>query len=303
MGSESEYASPRGATAELYDFRNPSKFTRDHGRILDQLLETFADQSATQLTSRLRIPTSQDLESLQQATYGAFIATLPEETVLLVASLSPIEVGGLLHIPRELAMLIVELQLGGPGDDEQPERGLTEIEAAMVDDTGQQLIGALKYSFEGVIAWNPSLASLVASPELAHAAAVGDQVLVATFKLEFREMVFRPSLVLPLAPILPFLDQALAAKRAARSSQEQARFKQALEGRVRKAPVDVSVRLRPTGGRLLDFMGINVGDVFQLSHPVNAPWEITSSGRVFAHGVPGSEGGRVAIRVVESGRE
>ena len=86
---------------------------------------------------------------------------IAEDTVLLVASLAPLDVAGLVHIPRELAMLIVDFQLGGPGEDEQPERGLTEIEAALIDEAGEQIIGALKYSFEGVIEWEPSLASHV----------------------------------------------------------------------------------------------------------------------------------------------
>lgn len=303
MEKSPEQSSSRAVTVESYDFRNPSKFTREHGRILDQHLETFADQSATLLTSRVRIPTNQELENLQTTSYSAAVSAMPEETVLLVASLAPLDVAGLVHIPRELAMLIIDLQLGGAGEDEQPERGLTEIEAALIDEIGEQLIGALKYSFEGVIEWNPSLASHVSSPELAHAAAPGDQVLVATFTLDIRDEQFRTALVLPLAPILPFLDQALAARRAARSSQDQARFKSAIEGRVRRAPVIVNVRLRPTVGRLEDFMGIKVGDVFDLAHPVNAPWQIASSGVTFAHGIPGSEAGHVAIRVVESGKE
>ena len=296
-------SSSRAVTVETYDFRNPSKFTREHGRILDQHLETFADQSATLLTSRVRIPTNQELENLQPTSYSAAMSALPEETVLLVASLAPLDVAGLVHIPRELAMMIIDYQLGGAGEDEQPERGLTEIEAALIDEIGEQLIGALKYSFEGVIEWNPSLASHVSSPELAHAAAPGDQVLVATFTLDIRDEQFRTALILPLAPVLPFLDQALAARRAARSSQDQARFKSAIEGRVRRAPVIVNVRLRPTVGRLEEFMGIKVGDVFDLAHPVNAPWQIASSGVTFAHGIPGSEAGHVAIRVVESGKE
>ena len=296
-------SSSRAVTVETYDFRNPSKFTREHGRILDQHLETFADQSATLLTSRVRIPTNQELENLQPTSYSVAMSALPEETVLLVASLAPLDVAGLVHIPRELAMMIIDYQLGGAGEDEQPERGLTEIEAALIDEIGEQLIGALKYSFEGVIEWNPSLASHVSSPELAHAAAPGDQVLVATFTLDIRDEQFRTALILPLAPVLPFLDQALAARRAARSSQDQARFKSAIEGRVRRAPVIVNVRLRPTVGRLEEFMGIKVGDVFDLAHPVNAPWQIASSGVTFAHGIPGSEAGHVAIRVVESGKE
>ena len=288
---------------ELYDFRNPSKFTRDHSRIMEQVLETYADQAATQLTSRLRVPCTQDFASIQQQTYGTYIASLPAQTALLVATLAPLDAAAMLHIPLPLAMLTVDLQLGGPGDDEQPSRGLTEIEVALVDEAGRQLIEALRYSFEGLIDWHPELNGHFSSPELAHAASMGDQVLVTTFRLEIKEQEFRPTVVLPLAPILPFLDAALAARRAARSSQDQQRFARAVEDRVRLAPVPVSIRLRPTVGRLSEFTNIAPGDVFRIGHPVSAPWEVTSSGVVFAHGVPGSESGQMAIRIVESGRE
>lgn len=292
-----------GAAAELYDFRNPSKFTRDHLRIMEQIAETYADQAATQLSSRLRVPCSQDFESLQQQTYGAYIASLPDQTALLVASLPPLDSAGLIHLPLPMAMLSVELQLGGTGEDEQPSRGLTDIEWALVSDAGKQLIEALRYSFDGTIDWHPTFNAHYASPELAHAASVGDQMLVLNFRLEIKEQVFRPTLVLPLTPILPFLDGALAARRAARSTQDQERFAKAVEQRVRTAPVPVSIRLRPTSGRLADFTDIAVGDVFRIGHSVNAPWEVASSGVIFAHGVPGSDGGRVAVRIVGSGRE
>lgn len=291
------------SSVELYDFRNPSKFTRDHSRIMEQVLETYADQAATQLTSRLRVPCTQDFASIQQQTYGGYIASLPAQTALLVATLSPLDAAALLHIPLPLAMLAVDLQLGGPGDDEQPNRGLSEIETALVDEAGRQLIEALRYSFEGVIDWHPALNSHFSSPELAHAASNGDQVLVTTFRLEIKEQEYRPTLVLPLAPILPFLDTALAARRAARTSQDQRLFARAVEERVRLAPVPVSIRLRPTVGRLAEFANLKAGDVFRIGHPVNAPWEVTSSGVVFAHGVPGSDSGQMAIRIVESGRE
>ncbi len=296
-GSES-LASGGGSVTELYDFRNPSKFTRDHQRILEQVLETFADATGGMITSKLRTACSHDLDSLQQVTYGTFINSLPEETVILVASLSPLNASGIIHLPLDFAMLAVDLPLGGPGDDEQPARGLTDIEEALVGDLGGNLVGALRYSFEGITNWDPSLSGQFSSPELAHAASSNDQMLVATFRLEIKEREFRTALALPLGQILPSLDAALAARRAERSSTDQAVFRASVEERVRLAPVLVSVRLRPTQGRLSEFTSLAAGDVFRLGHPKDAPWEVTSSGVVFAHALPGGEGTQAAFRVV-----
>ncbi len=287
-----------GSATELYDFRNPSKFTRDHQRILEQVLETYGDQTGGMITSKLRTSCSHDLESLQQVTYGAFINSLPEETVILVAALSPLSSSGIIHLPLDFAMLAVDLPLGGPGDDEQPARGLTDIEEALVGDLGLSMVGALRYSFEGITNLNPSLSGQFSSPELVHAASTNDQMLVATFRLEIKEVEFRTALAMPLGPILPALDSALAARRAERSTTDQTLFKMSVEERVRLAPVVVSVRLRPTQGRLSDFTSLAAGDVFRLGHPKDAPWEVTSSGIVFAHALPGGEGTQAAFRVV-----
>ena len=64
--------------------------------------ETFADRSATLLTSRVRIPTNQELENLQPTSYSAAVSAMPEETVLLVASLAPLDVAGAGRPPRIL---------------------------------------------------------------------------------------------------------------------------------------------------------------------------------------------------------
>jgi flagellar motor switch protein FliM len=287
-----------GSATETYDFRNPSKFTRDHQRLLEQGLEAYADQTASVITSKLRASCSHDLESLQQVTYGSFISSLPEETVLLVTSLNPLNSVGLIHLPLDFAMLAVDLPLGGPGDDDQPVRGLTEIENMLVGDLGSSLVGALRFSFDGIITWFPVLTGQFSAPELAHAASHGDQMLVATFRMEIKEQEFKTMLALPLAPILPTLDATIANRQAEKGGAKNRDFTADLESRIRLAPVTVSVRLRPIKGRLADFANISVGDVFRLGHSPDSPWEVTSHGVVFAHALLGGEGTQAAFRVI-----
>jgi len=300
--SSTQARSARGVSApsdaELYDFQNPSKFTRDHQRILEQALSAYADQTASVITSKLRASCSHDLESLQQTTYLALINSLPEETVLLVTSLNPLNSVGLIHLPLNFAMLAVDLPLGGPGDDDQPNRGLTEIENMLVGDLGSSLAGALRFSFDGIITWFPVLTGQFSSPDQAHAASNGDQMLVATFRMEIKEQEFRTMLALPLNSILPPLEATLASRQAEKGRGKSRDFTADVEARLRLAPVTVSVRLRPIQGRLSEFANISVGDVFRLGHSPDSPWEVTSNGVVFAHALPGGEGTQAAFRVI-----
>ena len=265
---------------------------------METALRAYADQTASVITAKLRASCSHELESLQQTTYSAFINSLPEETLLLAASLNPINSTALIHLPLDFAMLSIDLPLGGSGENDQPTRGLTEIENVLVGDLGSSLTGALRFSFDGIITWFPVLTGQYSSPELAHAASPGDQILVATFRLEIQEEVFNTLLALPLTPILPPLATTLAARLAEQSGSKSRDFSIDLEARIRTAPVTVSVRLRPIQGRFADFANISVGDVFRLGHSPDSPWEVTSHGVVFAHALPGGEGTQAAFRVI-----
>ena len=218
--------------------------------------------------------------------------------MLLASSLNPLNSSALIHLPLEFAMLAIDLPLGGSGEADQPSRGLTDIENELVGDLGSSLVGALRFSFDGVITWFPVLTGQYSSPEVAHAASPGDQMLVATFQLEIQEERFKTMLALPLTPILPLLDATLAARLAEQSGLNSRDFTADVEARVRTAPVEVAVRLRPIQGRLADFAHLAVGDVFRLGHSPDAPWEVTSHGVVFAHALPGGEGTQAAFRVI-----
>ena len=265
---------------------------------METALRAYADQTASVITAKLRASCSHELESLQQTTYSAFINSLPEETLLLAASLNPINSTALIHLPLDFAMLSIDLPLGGSGENDQPSRGLTEIENVLVGDLGSSIAGALRFSFDGIITWFPVLTGQYSSPEVAHAASPGDQVLVATLRLEIQDEVFNTILALPLTPILPALDATLAARLAEQSGSKSRDFATDLEARIRTAPVTVSVRLRPIQGRFADFANISVGDVFRLGHSPDSAWEVTSHGVVFAHALPGGEGTQAAFRVI-----
>jgi len=82
---------------------------------METALRAYADQTASVITAKLRASCSHELESLQQTTYSAFINSLPEETLLLAASLNPINSTALIHLPLDFAMLSIDLPLGGSG--------------------------------------------------------------------------------------------------------------------------------------------------------------------------------------------
>ena len=76
---------PRGA-ARTYDFRRPTKLSREHVRILQIAQENFARQATTTLTSMLRTGARMELVGIEQFSYYDYVATLPPSYFLAVSN-------------------------------------------------------------------------------------------------------------------------------------------------------------------------------------------------------------------------
>src|SRR5262245_45337120 len=70
-----------------YDFRRPTKLSREYVRRLQIVYETFARRYATLLTSTLRVVSHVTLVSIEQLTYDEYVASLANPTMLAMITL------------------------------------------------------------------------------------------------------------------------------------------------------------------------------------------------------------------------
>ncbi|HEX8306270.1 MAG TPA: hypothetical protein VF612_15445, partial [Jatrophihabitans sp.] len=73
-----------------YDFRRPTKLSRDHVRALQMCYETYARRVTTLLTSGLRQLCQVNLVAIEHQSYEEYIATLAPTTILSVLDMGPL---------------------------------------------------------------------------------------------------------------------------------------------------------------------------------------------------------------------
>jgi len=288
----------RPRTPEAYDFRRPTALSREHNRTLQIAFETFARQATTVLTSTLREVSTVTLESIEQRSYGEFVAGLPQQTYLSMLSLEPITGVGLFDVPLIGAMTCLDHMLGGPGGVDQPDRPLTEMEDTLVRGLLGRLLSELIYAFEFVRGWEPAIVGVEYSPQFAQAMSASDPVVVAVFEMMVGETPHPLSLCLPLPGLLPYL---VAANRPGDVSVREQDLRRAAAGELKQSfssvPVDLSVQFRATAVDPAVLVDLAVGDVIRLNHPAAAPLDVTAGQVVFAHATPGTKGRRLACLV------
>jgi flagellar motor switch protein FliM len=283
------------AAAVPYDFRRPTKLSREHARVLQVAWETFASRMTTLLTSGLRQVCRVQVGEIGQQTYDEYINGLPNPTILLPLALPPLPGMATLQLSVPVAMAAIDHMLGGPGD-EQPMRPLTDIETTLFRGLLDQFMSVLRYSLEPIVAVQPEVGAIEYTPQFLQAAPATDPMIVGDFELSIGRETCRMTISIPLASMLPRLvalrPQTEAPPRPAPDTSKKVLA--SLSG----APVEVAVRFRPARIDSARLLSLGVGDVVKLEHPVEAPLWVEAGDTRILSAVAGRSGNRLAALIV-----
>jgi flagellar motor switch protein FliM len=281
-----------------YDFRRPTKLSREHVRILQIAQENFARQATTTLTSALRTGARLDLVGIEQFSYDDYIATLPPSYFLAVFTLEPLPGKGLLAYPLDTAMAMVDHMLGGSGAGGQPNRPMTGMESSITGHLLEQLLAELADAFAHITALQPGLDGVEYNPQLAQAAAGSETVMVGTYAMRVGAREPQATLVLPFSTFAPALNNAASPQLSESARHKRQRALEALTERLQDVPVEVSVRFNPLEVPSGDLLSLAVGDVLLLRHAQDSPLQVTTNDVTFAHALPSNHRRRLAAEIV-----
>jgi flagellar motor switch protein FliM len=281
-----------------YDFRRPTKLSREHVRILQIAQEAFARQATTTLTSVLRTGARMELVGIEQFSYDDYIATLPSSCFLAVFTLEPLPGKGLLAYPLDTAMAMVDHMLGGSGGGEQPNRPLTAMESGLTGHLIERLLGELADAFATISPMQPVLDGVEYNPQLAQAASGSETVMVATYGMRIGSREPEATLVLPFTSFAAALNNAASPQLSESARHKRQRAYEALTERLGDVPVDVSVRFNPLEVPSGDLLSLAVGDVLLLRHAQDSPLQVTTNDVTFAHALPSNHRRRLAAEIV-----
>ena len=283
-------------TPQRYDFRRPNKFGREHVRTLQLVNDTFARQFTTVLSTTLRTTSQVSMSSLTQTTYDDFVRTAANPSLLAVLSMAPLPGPAVLQLPLQIAMEVVDRLLGGPGGGQQPERALSRIEAELLREFVQRVVGELTYAFETVCPVRPAVSHLDSDAQFMQLAPPSEAVLLAAFDVQIEQVGGQASLCIPYSTLRPVLSTTADTDGG---SHDEGPHAARLRRRLHDVDVEVSVRFRPAALSSRDVLSLAVGDIVPLRHAVAEPLDLCVEDVPYLPAVPGSEGRRVACMVVE----
>jgi len=288
----------RGRNAHVYDFRRPSRFSKEHLRTLQTIHEQFIRNVITALTTYLRLGVRVQLESVEQTTFYEYLDQLSNPTVVFVLRPSPLDGPIVLEISMSPIIAAIDRLCGGPGAAEGHPVQLTDIEHALLQPIGRQILRAFSEAWSASIPIKPTIEEILLNPRGIRAIASNEILALLVFEVGIGESTGTMTLCFPHTTLEPVMD--VLHSQAWNATPHSAEVT-ATEGEIRslllQTPLDVSAILGELEIPTSSLLGLREGDVIRLPTLRDDNLTVVIAGRPLLTGQPGVNRGNLAIRV------
>lgn len=286
--------------ATRYDFKKQSDYiSKDHMRSLQMMHEHFASSFSASLTVMMRAVCNASLQSIKSQPYSEFLHSMLDPTVIITASMKPLEGLAVLEFNHALVFPVIDLILGGPGVMPNLARPITEIEWHIFESIIRMALDDLQQ------AWVPLLPDITLEinshetrPHMVHVIPHHDTVLTFTFAVQVAESTGTLHLCIQTVALKPFIERfefSWQDRRKTRSPESIGRLVSVLKGAI----ATVSAEIRGTHLSIDELVQLQPGDVLRFDHRLSQPVVLAVNSREKYIGKLGTIEGRKTVSVVE----
>lgn len=244
-----------------------------------------------------------DVISVEQLPYEEFIRSVPQLSTLLVLDVPPLDGRWVIVVGSDVAFVMLDRLLGGPGVGLATARMFTELETTVFERSWSSSLTVLSEAWKSIIEdMRPKLSFIEFNPQFLQIAAPNDTVAVVTMSVRIMDTSGLVHICMPhltLESVLPKLSSQHMLGGGQVGRELDPAKKKALEERLRSAPLDVRVVLGRTSIDFQDLLHLSPGDVIPLQQPVNGMIEVLVGDQVKFLGRPGVHHGRLAVQIAE----
>ncbi len=283
---------------QSYDFRRPSKFSKEQIRTLQIIHENYARILGNFLSAYLRVPVQIQLVSVSQVTYEEFVFSLPVPTLVTVFNMSAELGSAMLETNPSFVFPIIDLVFGGDGRQLGKTRELTDIELTVMQQINNKLLQNLSYVWEDIAPLAPHVENMDTNPHFNQMFASTETVALLSFSVQIKENQGFMNLCFPFITLEKIMTKLTAQFWFRGHTQNVGEFSDhAIIKQLEKVNVELSAILGRTTITLEDFLQFREGDIIQLSRREGEDLEVFVEGELLFNGQPGAQDQNRALQI------
>lgn len=287
-----------------YDFKRPTKFSKEHLRTLEIIYEHYGRLLSTSLPVYLRKNVQVSVASSETVIFSEFSNALSNPVILGIVNFQPLGGTILIELAAQLGFAMIDRMLGGAGDPLEKNRDYTEIEMTIIEKMMVVCMQLMREPWRNVVDINPMMERIETNSQFAQIIAPNDMIAIVTLNVKIGEVEGFMNICLPFFTLESVMDK-LNTKfwYANMQQQNEEDFEEYIGALIKRVDVPVKAVLGKTNISVTDFVNLQVGDIIRLDTEVEQDLKVYVGNIKKFTALPGTSKDRNAVRVTSVIRE
>ena len=287
-----------------YDFKRPSKFSKEHLRTLEIIYEHYGRLLSTNLPVYLRKNIQVSVSSSETVTFSEFTNSLSNPVILGIVDFQPLNGDIIIELASNLGFAMIDRMLGGQGQPLDKARDFSEIEMIILEKLMVVCMQLMREPWKNVIDINPVMERIETNAQFAQVIAPSDMIAIVTMNVKIGDVEGHMNVCLPFFTLEDVMDK-LNTKYWFSTMQKESteNYSESLEAMLKRVDVPVRAVLGKSLVSVNDFINLQLGDVIRLGTGVASEMDVYVGNIKKFTALPGSNGDKYAVRVMSVIRE
>lgn len=287
-----------------YDFKRPTKFSKEHLRTLEIIYEHYGRLLSTSLPVYLRKNIQVSVASSETVIFSEFSNALSNPVILGIVNFQPLGGTILIELAAQLGFTMIDRMLGGAGNPLEKNRDYTEIEMTIIEKMMVVCMQLMREPWKNVVDINPVMERIETNSQFAQVIAPNDMIAIVTLNVKIGEVEGFMNVCLPFFTLESVMDK-LNTKFWYANMQEQndEDFEEYIGALIKRVDVPVKAVLGKANITVTDFVNLQVGDIIRLDTEVEQDLKVYVGNIKKFTALPGTSKDKNAVRVTSVIRE
>lgn len=281
-----------------YDFKRPSKFSKEHLRTLNIIFEHYGRLLATNLPAYLRKNVQVEVVNAEAVTYSEFTNALSNPVLLGIIDFAPLDGQIIIELADNLGYAIIDRMLGGAGYPLEKVRDFSEIEMSIIERIFNICINLLREPWINVIEIEPRLMRIETNSQFAQIISPSEMISIITMNIKIGNVEGMMNICLPYVCLEKVIDK-LNTKYwySTMKLRDEKSYKELIEIAISKAKVPIRAILGKSTISVNDFLNMQKGDIIKLNTKVDDELVVYVGNINKFTALPGASSGVYAVKI------
>lgn len=287
-----------------YDFKRPTKFSKEHLRTLEIIYEHYGRLLSTNLPVYLRKNIQVSVASSETVIFSEFTNALSNPVILGIVDFKPLAGTIIIELSPNLGFAMIDRMLGGQGVPLEKSRDFSEIEMTILQKLIIVCMQLMREPWRNVIDINPMMERIETNAQFAQVIAPSDMIAIVSLNVKIGDVEGFMNICLPFFTLEDVMDK-LNTKYwfSTMQKDDKVDYEEHIEALLKRIDVPVKAVLGKSMVSVNDFLNLQVGDIIRLDARVDSEMEVYVGNIKKFTALPGSNKDQYAVRVASVIRE